>query len=127
MNYAGGLFPMCYTAQGSNLFYFKAEAAGGTNTPAGSPLSVIPLEFSLLEAEGQPTETASGKPMFALSLKVSPEFWPRSKHKSYLFGLKSQEAQVSEQSLRLLQIFRRTNHYSVFNDFRTQIFFHAVS
>mmetsp|Transcript_35029 Transcript_35029/g.88268 ORF Transcript_35029/g.88268 Transcript_35029/m.88268 type:complete len:187 (-) Transcript_35029:1729-2289(-) len=83
-----------FVLKGTNLFYFKGEASGGSNTPVGSPLSVVPLEFSLLEVEGQPTETASGKPLFAINLKVSPEFWPRSKHKTYLLGLKSQEAQV---------------------------------
>jgi len=84
-----------FVLKGTNLFYFKGEASGGSNTPVGSPLSVVPLEFSLLEVEGQPTETASGKPLFAINLKVSPEFWPRSKHKTYLLGLKSQEAQMA--------------------------------
>eukprot|EP00873_Tetraselmis_striata_P022546 jgi/Tetstr1/442810/TSEL_030894.t1 len=84
-----------FVLKGTNLFYFKGEASGGNNTPVGSPLSVVPLEFSLLEVEGQPTETASGKPLFAINLKVSPEFWPRSKHKTYLLGLKSQEAQMA--------------------------------
>lgn len=84
-----------HSSQETTLFYFKGETSEGSSIPNGNPLGVIPLEFAMIRDQGQMDIGCMPGDGYSILVQISPEFWSRTKHHSYLLGVPSKEAQVS--------------------------------